>query len=99
MYWGPSGVEIGDGALVTRVLYPNLTFGWKLVVLHTTPSMFGNFYCTCLEVVWTMEVWTKNISYWFIKRQIHFDIPRDAIKMKLALNKSKYVALHSSLHT
>ena len=27
---------------------------------------------------------------------VYFDIPRDANKMKLALNESKYVALHSS---
>jgi hypothetical protein len=35
-----------------------------------------------------MEVWTKDILYWFIEGQTHIGMPRGA-KMNLALNEPK----------
>ena len=46
-----------------------------------------------------VEVWTKNILYWFINGQIHLGMPRRGAKMSLALNELKLVATHSSSNT
>ena len=56
------------------ILYLNMNFGWELIVLHTTLSMFGS-----------VEVWMKNIPCWSIEAQTHFGMPRGA-KMSSALN-------------
>lgn len=53
-----------------------MTFGRESVFLQTTPSMFG--------IVWCMlggshvEVWTKNILYWFIEVKLILGMPRGA---------------------
>ena len=36
----------------------------------------------------SVEIWTKNSLYWFIKGQTHFGMQRGA-KMSLALNEPK----------
>ena len=46
-----------------------------------------------VEVV--MEVWTKDILYWFIEGQTHIGMPRGA-KMNLALNEPKQVTLYTT---
>ena len=46
-----------------------MTFGRRLVVLHTMPSIMGDFWCMPGGSV---EVWTKNILYRFMKDHAHF---------------------------
>ena len=46
-----------------------LVVGWELVVLHTTPSMFGKL--SCLEVVWRFERRTFYIGSLSVKVMWH----------------------------
>ena len=65
-----------------------MNFGTELVVLHTTPSMFSKFSVSCLKVVGSVEVRTKNILNRFIENKTHFGMPRSA-KMSLTLKEPK----------
>ena len=46
-----------------------MTFGKELVGLLTKPFMFGKF---LVHAGGSVEVWTKNILYRFMKGQTHF---------------------------
>ena len=69
-----------------------MTSGWELVILHAKPSVFIKFLGRHEGCV---EVWTKNILYWFIEGQTHFGMSRGA-NLSLALYEPKEVALHSN---
>ena len=73
-----------------------MTFGEELVVLHTTPSMFGKFFDECLEVVWTFRRRTFYLA--LSKGEAHFGMQRRA-QMSLALNEPNTIAPHSNSKT
>lgn len=52
-----------------------MAVGWELVVLHTTPSMFGKLPVHALGGV---DTWTRNFQCRFIEGQTHFGIPGGA---------------------
>jgi hypothetical protein len=45
----------------------NITFGWKLVTVHTTPFMFGRFLGACLKLVCRFERRTFNMGLLSVK--------------------------------
>ena len=59
-----------------------MTFGQELVVLDTTPSMFGKFFDACLKVVWRFA--GKTFFIYSFEGQTFFGMPRGA-EMSLAL--------------
>jgi hypothetical protein len=66
-----------------------LSFNSSWLLIGSWLFCFQNF--PCLVSIWCMrgcsvEVWTKNILYWFMKGQTHFGMPRGA-KMSLALHE------------
>ena len=72
----------------TRVILKlNMTFGWELVVLHATPSMFGIFSVCKLGGIG--QVWTKNIIYNSLKVKLILACQGGA-KMSPAPNEPKY---------
>ena len=73
-----------------------MTFGQELVVLHTTPFMFGKFFDACLEVAWTFKRRTFYID--LSKGEAHFRMQRSA-QMSLALNEPNAIAPHSNSST
>ena len=52
-----------------------MAFGWKLVVLHTRPSMF---YKLLVHAVDGVQLWTGISVYRFMEGEIHFGMPRGA---------------------
>ena len=62
-----------------------ILFGWELVVLHSSPCMFGEFQCM-LGI--SVEVWMKNILYRIVEGQTHFGMQWRGAKISLALNES-----------
>ena len=72
-----------------------MTFGWSWLscIQHLPCSvsfqfMFGG----------SVEVWLKNILYWFIMGETHFGMPRGA-ERSLALNEPRQITLHSIQNT
>ena len=61
-----------------------MAFGQELVILHTTPSIFGKFAMLGVSV----EVRAKNILYRFLRVKLVLDMLRGA-NMILALNELK----------
>ena len=61
-----------------------MTLGWELTVLHTSPSMLGKL----LVHRGSVELWMKNILYWFNEGSNSSGMPRCA-KTSLALNELK----------
>jgi hypothetical protein len=51
-----------------------MIFGLELASFYSRPSMFGNYFGPCLEVVWRFE--QKNTLYRFIEGQTHSGMPR-----------------------
>ena len=68
-----------------------MSFGEKLVVLHTTPSMFNKF--ACLEVEWRFEQRTFYISSSWAKPIVAC---QKGLKMNLALDELKEIDLCSN---
>jgi hypothetical protein len=68
----------------------------EMSMQHQTQQDFLDIVQTilsCLVSIWGMlgsnvEVWMKNILYWFIEDSIHFGMTRGS-KMGLALNEPK----------
>ena len=62
-----------------------MTTGPKLVEYHTTPPCLVNWWCM---LGGSVEIFTKNILYPFMKGQYHFGMSRGAT-MSFALNEVK----------
>jgi hypothetical protein len=67
-----------------------MTLGCDLVGLHTTPSMFGRFWCMFggSGGIRMKNILCQLILHWLIEGQTQFAMLRGA-KMSLALNESK----------
>jgi hypothetical protein len=57
-YFAGQGVRVSDKRHLTQSIpksyyLTQVAFGWELVVLHTTPSMFSKMFNGCSEAMWS----------------------------------------------